>query len=951
MTIKVIADLFGENILLGFPKAKSVSHITVMQTTTDPSNPTIEKPNTAPGLNLGVKLSRFWLCPIFALALAVRLWFAFADGHSAIVFSCDASEYLRDARGLAQLVTSPTAAQDLSESLKLLGNSLSAQEAAQMRQQFAPVKELAIAGPIFPIALLLSFATFGLPVAQTNWQAPVIFQCIITALTCVLIAFIGKHAWNRNAGIAAGIIAALYPGFIVNSIRMYSESFSCFLLCAVVALTIPVVRKSGMFHSVSAGICLAFLQLTRSVMVLVTGLTFLLTAWLSAGKSRMLRLAGLLVGMALVFAPWMLFQQLAFGKSSLVVDRVGHYNLFVGTNITTQGYLSYPYPDGRGIEKKSYATLVAAQVKESPERFARLMVDKPLRLLKYPWNDFRTPIGPFKIGAQVLFHQVMLAFAVIGLALCLFEKRENASSLRLKLLLALLLAMHAVYLVFITVPRYNLTSIPFLALFAGAGLVAVIGALKHSSKHAAMQNLNHSILTRPAAGVLLGSLALSFVFARVDWFGSILAPLGTSSVVALVVSSLLKALPLSAFFAVLYMATKQLPKEKKLVRLIPIVTALIVVPLCSLPSRSHGRINEWALSSRSANAAKQFISIPADKAKSIASRDCYVIVDSSNWQALGNGGHIVVNGVPLKSAAIPLMPFTQNLAETKSRGQNTRVEQHYLECEDIYSSLTAAAGGGNLDIRQWFAVRIPSQVINTAIAQDEPGLQIELDQKPATGSDLFGMYAESKDENVRIPSVARFSWEKAFFGVESEDGFTDSRYDDRVEVKNLGKLRTATDTTNWIKVPNIRLLVAPPALTESDLRIASVTGALNSTDTEEKNIPLNFSGIMESTDEQGKVHRYRTPWVPTSLVSTPGSNEFRFAFPYTTRALPGTAGNITVKCQPGGVAAGTDFFAVNGNSADLIKSGILGDKHVIQSLRVETFQLKSNPIGYGYEVF
>jgi len=61
--------------------------------------------------------------------------------------------------------------------------------------------------------------------------------------------------------------------------------------------------------------------------------------------------------------------------------------------------------------------------------------------------------------------------------------------------------------------------------------------------------------------------------------------------------------------------------------------------------------------------------------------------------------------------------------KTKSRGKNTKVEQHYLECEDIYSALTTAAGGGNLDMRQWFAIQVPAEVMATATAQDEPAFE------------------------------------------------------------------------------------------------------------------------------------------------------------------------------------------------------------------------------------
>jgi len=931
-----------------------------------------------------------WLCAIFVIALAVRLWFAFADGHSAIVYSCDASEYFRDAKGLAQLIGSNDSAQAFRDAWQAVLNRTSSEP--QLRHGFEPVKELAIAGPIFPIFLLVSHAIFAMPITQLNWQAPVFIQCILTSITCVLIAYIGKSAWNKNVGIAAGVIAALYPGFIVNSIRMYSESFSCFLLCAVVALTIPVLNKNGMFHSVSTGICLAFLQLTRSIMVLVTGLTFAITALFSTGKSRILRLSGLVIGLAIVFAPWLLFQQMAFNKSSVVVDRVGHYNLFIGTNIATNGYLSYPYPDGKGIEKKNYATLVGAQINQSPERFARLMLDKPLRLYKFPWNDFRTPIGPFGIDTQVLFHQFVLALSAIGLTLCLLDRNQiiGKNGIQLRLTLLTLWAMHGVYLIFITVPRYNLTSIPFAILFAAAGLNALAQGLPVRPTDSSVDS-ERPTLTRTAAGVLCGSLALALLCAHLDWFGSILAPLGATALVSLVVATAVKTITLLLFFVLLYKAASQLAAHTKLSQSLVILTAIVVIPLCAFPLRSNGRYGEMELKSTSSLignegtiAARQTIFLPTAKAESLKNRDCYILVDCENWQAVGNGAKIYVNDIEITSPALPIMPFAQTLWQTKSRGKNAQSEQRYLECEDIYASLTAAAGGGNLDLRQWFALRIPRAIVDATLTLDTPRFAVTVNRNANVPSALYATSTENKDSSVRIPSVARFSWEKAFYGVENESDFTDSRYDDKVAIQpppassTTGSIGTSHSKTIPITTPNIRLLIAPPNLsvaeptaviataqgqekillkdgqipvsTPDSVWLATVKGQITSTKQAAENIPVLFSAMFESIDDSGIHYRYRSPWVPTSVVSHLGTTSFQFAFPFQPGGLPGKLTSIAVEAKSGGPASRNDFLSVNNQSRTRIAPGSLGAGHQIDSINLELHNLPSNPIGYGHEV-
>src|SRR5262249_49698203 len=136
--------------------------------------------------------------------------------------------------------------------------------------------------------------------------------------------------------------------------------------------------------------------------------------------SACLRLALTLAGMSILLVPWLVFEKAAYNKLSLTVDRVGHYNLFIGTNTATQGFLSYPYPDGRGIEEKSFATLIMQAAKRSASRFFKLVLDKPARLLKAPWNDFRCPIGPFEYKAQVALHEAILLLSIIGVLLSAF---------------------------------------------------------------------------------------------------------------------------------------------------------------------------------------------------------------------------------------------------------------------------------------------------------------------------------------------------------------------------------------------------------------------------------------------------------------------------------------------------------------------------------------------------
>ena len=107
------------------------------------------------------------------------------------------------------------------------------------------------------------------------------------------------------------------------------------------------------------------------------------------------------------------------------------------------------------------------------------MADKPARLFKFPWNDFKQPIGIFGQVEQVLVHQLIILAAMLGLVFSFAVKPQlpaDRQRLFSRLFLLFLLALHCLYMLFITVPRYNLTAMPVLILFAACGLVTALSS-------------------------------------------------------------------------------------------------------------------------------------------------------------------------------------------------------------------------------------------------------------------------------------------------------------------------------------------------------------------------------------------------------------------------------------------------------------------------------------------
>lgn len=744
-------------------------------------------------------MPRLSLLYLFIAALMLRLWYNFGTDHVNGYGAADAAEYLRYATALSKLnFITPT---------------------------FGPEwKEFTISGPVFPIFLLLcSKLTFN-QFDATNSNVFLAAQSIISALTVVLMAWCASGLWNSTTGYWAGYLGAFYPGFIVNTGRLYSETFATFLETAAAAILINLLideeappQTAQNLRSLSfiiLGVLLVLLQLTRSSMILLSIVAIVLVIVNNArGKPREWKnglKAGLLVslGMALMLAPWLLFQKSAFNRMSPIVDRVGQYNLFIGTNTETQGYLSYPYPDGRGIENKSFYTLTKEAYKKSPSRFIKLALDKPARLYKFPWNDFRTNIGPLPFQAQVLLHQLIILLSLCGLCLGLTltgkgttkKKRINWNLLTARAVLVLLIVLNLPYLAFITVPRYNLLAMPSVIILAAAALTTLLALLRENR-------------TARAPKIAIAAALFLLIYLRDDlkspfFFGtaetaSIYIVQGADRLARSIISSAGAA----ALFASVFCCIRLMRGAKTAARTITIIVAIGAVALCSLTQRANGRPGEGIITlARPGEKLSGQIFVPKDSLKDSGHNQWFLLIDGDKGQLLKNQFTVAINGKTLRTPFIACLAALDDWHYMKTNSDNTS----YLECFYIFDCLSAPASITNSELRQWFAA--PLTTAQIAQIGELGYLDLAIEQKADTPSTIFSAAPFGIDKNGAkaslIPARKLYSWEKTFYGVENDAGFTDPRYDEKVPTRKSNWRLTYKDTTEDLADldANIRLI-------------------------------------------------------------------------------------------------------------------------------------------------
>lgn len=689
-------------------------------------------------------MSRPFLIAVFTLSLAVSFWFNFVSDHINNAGVADASEYMRLAIALAHFLRHDP------------GFYFSG--GPELKLALSELKGFSQAGIVFPGYILLCWWLSASPLSSASWQAPIFGQCILAATASVCLALTGNLLWGRAAGIICGILAALYPAYIVNSGRLYSESFAASLAAVILFILCRgfAGKARGKAEIFLLGVCLAMVQLTRSVMIVLSFIAYPLIYFQEGRRQSLRKLVFLFLGMAVILAPWLILQKAVFDKASLVVDRVGNYNLYVGTNYSIKGWLSYPYPDVTSIEKKSSASVLIDNIRTGPVKFLKLMADKPYRLFKFPWNDFRTSIGAVSFYWQVAFHQLMILFCAVGLSLCLFSRRGAASEekplVKARLFLLFYLLFHLLYWLFITVPRYNMTAVPAIILFAGAGLAAVIELVKQDARRGI---------------VLIVSSLVMFFAVRANDLG-VLFQLFGNAVAASVCLCVIKFFSSVLFFYLLYKCFR-LAEKPRHCRAALLAVALPVCFALAFPARANGRVFEWQSELKKGEKITQEIAV--DKSEALQNRQVFLLLDIDGASAFMEKGSVSINGLALDGPLIPGISLTQDFAAVK---KDPATNSLYLECEWIYDCMTAPAGMSNADLRQWFWLALPPHVVQSVVAQGKAEVCIE--NKSSRAARIFGSYTPKK-KSTTVGSLDSSSWEKAFYGVESDRRLSDPRYD------------------------------------------------------------------------------------------------------------------------------------------------------------------------------
>jgi tetratricopeptide (TPR) repeat protein len=388
--------------------------------------------------------------------------------------------------------------------------------------------------PAYPYFLALVYSLPGPDLLTAH-----VAQALLGALGCGLLSLATTLFLGRGAGIAAGLLLALYPPAIFFDGIIQKACLASFLLVLLLFLLALLQTRPGAGRAALAGGVLALLCLTRenALVFAVVIVPWILLGPLEGSRSLRARwsaafLAGLLLPLLLVGAR----NQLVGGTFSLTTSQLGP-NFYIGNNPEATGIYrplvpgretpEHEGPDAvRLAEEALGRTLDAGEVSEYwLARSLAFIRSEPLRWLGMlgqkaflTFHRFEVPDAEdlylhsdysrvLRILSSVLDFSIVLALAGAG---AVFAWRRK---MRVGILVALAATFAATVILFYVFARYRYPLVLLLIPFAGLGLYEALG---HAWRRQAAGLLAPALV---AAGLLL--------FARVPILNE--APLRASS--------------------------------------------------------------------------------------------------------------------------------------------------------------------------------------------------------------------------------------------------------------------------------------------------------------------------------------------------------------------------------------------------------------------------------------
>jgi 4-amino-4-deoxy-L-arabinose transferase-like glycosyltransferase len=319
-----------------------------------------------------------------------------------------------------------------------------------------------------------------------------VIQAFLGALGAVAVTYAGWRLFSRRVGVMAGLVLALYPAAIFFDGLIQKSSLDLFFTCTTLALIAAIVSGAPRAQLLwfLLGVTVAALSLTRENAILLAAL---LVVWALLRRSAA-GTALLVAGMAMMFSPVVARNAAVSGGFYLTTSQFGS-NFFIGNNPLSDGtYMSLRAGRGAPEFERQDATDLAQQatgraltpgevsnywfarsrdyIESQPGSWLKLMTRKAALLVNTSemldtesQESHAERSSVLAITSVVGRFGVLVPLALFGMVVVWPRRRD------LWILYALVAIYAASVVLFFVMARYRHPLLPFLILFASAGVI------------------------------------------------------------------------------------------------------------------------------------------------------------------------------------------------------------------------------------------------------------------------------------------------------------------------------------------------------------------------------------------------------------------------------------------------------------------------------------------------
>ena len=348
--------------------------------------------------------------------------------------------------------------------------------------------------PLYPYFLGILYAMAGRDLLMVR-----ICQAILGSIACVWLGLAGRRFFSRRIGLIAGLLLALYAPAIFFDSLLQKSVLDVFLICLTMWIVSGLVvgEARQRWRWLWLGLGMGALSLTRENALVLAAVILI---WIFvrdrvAGRERVAAAGAFVLGLTLVLLPVVVRNHIVGGGFYVTTSQFGP-NFYIGNNPTADGtYMSLRF--GRGApeyERQDAIELAerAAGRHLTPAEVSRYWEDRALdfitshpaawlkllgRKVALLWNATETLdtesqesyaewSTPVRLAAHVGHFGMLVPLAALGVWATWSQRK------RLWILYAMAIAYAASVVMFYVFARYRFPLVPFLVLFASAGLAS-----------------------------------------------------------------------------------------------------------------------------------------------------------------------------------------------------------------------------------------------------------------------------------------------------------------------------------------------------------------------------------------------------------------------------------------------------------------------------------------------